>query len=147
MKKIWISPNSDAGSLIIKNEFFKKRQSDDYLFDNLPREEYLTLLKNTKCIIGNSSSGILESPTFKVPCVNLGNRQFGRLRAKNVIDVNKISEKKIRKAFIQSQSKSFKRKIKSVINPYGDGNSSEKILKIILNTKIDDKLMFKKLTY
>ncbi len=147
MKKIWISPNSDAGSSIIKNEFFKKRQSDDYLFDNLPREEYLTLLKNTKCIIGNSSSGILESPTFKVPCVNLGNRQFGRLRAKNVIDVNKISEKKIRKAFIQSQSKSFKRKIKSVINPYGDGNSSEKILKIILNTKIDDKLMFKKLTY
>jgi GDP/UDP-N,N'-diacetylbacillosamine 2-epimerase (hydrolysing) len=147
MKKIWISPNNDAGSSTIKNEFFKKRQSDDYLFDNLPREQYLTLLKNTKCIIGNSSSGILESPTFKVPCINLGNRQFGRLRAKNVIDVNKISEKKLKKAFILSQSRNFKSKIKSVINPYGDGNSSYKILKIILNTKIDDKLMFKKLTY
>ena len=147
MKKIWISPNNDAGSSIIKNEFFQKRQSEDYLFDNLPREEYLTLLKNTNCIIGNSSSGILESPTFKTPCINIGNRQFGRLRAKNIIDVKKITLQKLKKAFRLSQSKSFKKRIKNIKNPYGDGNSAEKILKIILNTKIDDKLMFKKLTY
>ena len=88
LKKIWISPNNDAGSSIIKSEFLRKRKSDDYLFDNLPRNEYLILLKNTRCIIGNSSSGILESPTFKTPCINIGKRQFGRLRAKNIIDVN-----------------------------------------------------------
>jgi GDP/UDP-N,N'-diacetylbacillosamine 2-epimerase (hydrolysing) len=146
-KKIWISPNNDAGSSVIKNEFLKKRQSDDYLFDNLPREEYLTLLKNTKCIIGNSSSGVLESPTFRIPCINVGNRQFGRLRAKNIIDVKKITYNNLKKAFKISQTKNFKNKIKNIKNPYGDGNSSEKILKIILNTKIDDKLMFKKLTY
>jgi len=147
LKKIWISPNNDAGSSVIKNEFLKKRQSDDYLFDNLPREEYLTLLKNTKCILGNSSSGILESPTFKVPCINLGNRQYGRLRAKNIIDVTKIEVQTLKKAYILSQSDAFKEKIKNLKNPYGDGKSSKKILDIILKTKIDDKLMFKKLTY
>ena len=147
LKKIWISPNNDAGSSVIKNEFLKRRQSDDYLFDNLPREEYLTLLKNTKCILGNSSSGILESPTFKVPCINLGNRQYGRLRAKNIIDVTKIEVQTLKKAYILSQSDAFKEKIKNLKNPYGDGKSSKKILDIILKTKIDDKLMFKKLTY
>ena len=125
----------------------KKRQANDYLFDNLPREEYLTLLKHTKCILGNSSSGILESPSFKVPCINIGNRQHGRLRAKNIIDVVNTKESSLKKAYIKSQSILFKKKINNVKNPYGDGNSSEKILKTILNTKIDDKLMFKKLTY
>ena len=147
MKKIWISPNNDAGSSIIKSEFLRKRKSDDYLFDNLPRNEYLILLKNTRCIIGNSSSGILESPTFKTPCINIGKRQFGRLRAKNIIDVNIPKVSNLLNAYKKSQSKSFKNKIKNLKNPYGDGNSSERILKIILNTKIDDKLMFKKLTY
>jgi len=147
LKKIWISPNNDAGSSIIKSEFLRKRKSDDYLFDNLPRNEYLILLKNTRCIIGNSSSGILESPTFKTPCINIGKRQFGRLRAKNIIDVNIPKVSNLLNAYKKSQSKSFKNKIKNLKNPYGDGNSSERILKIILNTKIDDKLMFKKLTY
>jgi len=61
--------------------------------------------------------------------------------------VKKITYNNLKKAFKISQTKNFKNKIKNIKNPYGDGNSSEKILKIILNTKIDDKLMFKKLTY
>ena len=89
----------------------------------------------------------LESPTFKTPCINIGKRQFGRLRAKNIIDVNIPKVSNLLNAYKKSQSKSFKNKIKNLKNPYGDGNSSERILKIILNTKIDDKLMFKKLTY
>jgi len=147
IKKIWISPNNDAGSAIIKTEFLKKRQANDYLFDNLPRQEYLTLLKHAKCILGNSSSGILESPSFNVPCINIGNRQYGRLRAKNIIDVTKVKETSLKKAYKLSQSITFKQKIKNIKNPYGDGNSSEKILNTILKTKINDKLMFKKLTY
>ena len=147
IKKIWISPNNDAGSAIIKTEFLKKRQANDYLFDNLPRQEYLTLLKHAKCILGNSSSGILESPSFNVPCINIGNRQYGRLRAKNIIDVTKVKETSLKKAYKLSQSITFKQKIKNIKNLYGDGNSSEKILNTILKTKINDKLMFKKLTY
>tara|TARA_B100000963_G_scaffold347729_1_gene354405 strand:+ start:3618 stop:4760 length:1143 start_codon:yes stop_codon:yes gene_type:complete len=146
-KKIWISPNNDAGSAIIKSEFMKNRGSDDYLFDNLPRHEYLILLKNTKCIIGNSSSGILESPSFKVPCINLGFRQHGRVQANNVINVKKIVGFNLKKALKKLDSNKFKKNLQKVINPYGSGNSSKKILDIILNTKIDMKLMFKRMTY
>ena len=147
LKKIWISPNNDAGSAIIKNEFLKRRQSNDYLFDNLPRSEYLALLKHANCLIGNSSSGIIESPSFKTPCINIGNRQYGRLRASNIIDVPKVSIASLNKAYKYSQSVLFKKKIKNIKNPYGDGNSSKRILKIILSTRKDNNLMFKKLTY
>ena len=112
LKKIWISPNNDAGSSIIKSEFLRKRKSDDYLFDNLPRNEYLILLKNTRCIIGNSSSGILESPTFKTPCINIGKRQFGRLRAKNVIDINIPKVSNLLNAYKRVNQKVLKIKLK-----------------------------------
>ncbi|MDA7829064.1 UDP-N-acetylglucosamine 2-epimerase [bacterium] len=147
LNRIWISPNNDAGSLVIKNEFFKHRHSQDYIFDNLPRFDYLLLLKHCKCIVGNSSSGIIESPTFKTPCINIGDRQRGRYRAKNVIDVKTVTSKNLAKAYKFSQSKNFKKKTKLMTNPYGDGNSSKKILKFILETRIDDNLMTKKLTY
>ena len=125
----------------------KSRDVDNYYFDNLPREEYLTLLKNTDCIIGNSSSGIIESPAFKIPCINLGFRQIGRLKAKNIIDVPKVEIKFLNRAYKKSQSKRFLNSIKNVKNPYGDGNSSERIISFLKKTKIDKKLMFKKLTY
>ena len=145
--RVWISPNNDAGSLAIKNEFLKHRQSQDYIFDNLPRFDYLLLLKHCKCIVGNSSSGIIESPTFKTPCINIGDRQRGRYRAKNIIDVNNINKHNLKKAYELSQSKSFKEKIKRMINPYGDGKSSKKIINLILKTQINNDLMEKKLTY
>ena len=147
MKKIWISPNNDAGSAIIKSEFMRYRDANDYLFDNLPREEYLILLKNAKCIFGNSSSGIIESPSFKIPCINIGFRQHGRLQARNIINVTQVKEQKLRGAFKKIDSKKFQKKLKNLINPYGDGNSSKKILDYVLKTKIDIKLMFKKMTY
>ena len=147
VKRVWISPNNDTGSLIVKSEFNKHRDENDFIFDNLSRVEYLTLLKNCVCIIGNSSSGILESPTFKTPCINIGYRQHGRLRAKNIIDIKKISEKKLDAAFKKILSKHFRRKISKTSNPYGDGRSSEKIVNILLNTEIRDKMIFKRLTY
>ena len=146
-KRIWISPNNDSGSLIVKNEFNKYRDTNDFIFDNLPRKDYLTLLKNSKCIIGNSSSGILESSTFKTPCINIGYRQNGRLRAKNVVDISKLSEKTLKKAFEKISSKKFKLMIKMIKNPYGDGKSSNRIIDILGKTEINDKLMFKKITY
>ena len=146
-KRIWISPNNDSGSLIVKNEFNKYRDTNDFIFDNLPRKDYLTLLKNSKCIIGNSSSGILESSTFKTPCINIGYRQNGRLRAKNVVDISKLSETTLKKAFEKISSKKFKLMIKMIKNPYGDGKSSNRIIDILGKTEINDKLMFKKITY
>ena len=107
--KIWIMPNNDAGSSIIKNEILKKRENDISIFDNLSREKYLYLLKNATSIVGNSSSGIIEAPTFKIPCVNIGRRQNKRLRAKNVIDVDTHDKNKIISAIKKSMSKNFRK--------------------------------------
>ena len=60
LKRIWISPNNDSGSTIIKSEFDKKRTQNDYIYDNLSRSDYLSLLCNAEFILGNSSSGILK---------------------------------------------------------------------------------------
>tara|TARA_Y100001958_G_C20636184_1_gene170918 strand:- start:33 stop:497 length:465 start_codon:yes stop_codon:yes gene_type:complete len=143
LPKIWISSNNDAGSEIIKSEFYKLRDTRDTIFENIPRQEYLSLLKNSKCIIGNSSSGIIESSSFKVPCINVGRRQNDRIKPENVISVSKITEKNLLKAYRNLSLDSFKRKIRGVKNPYGSGKSSKKIVDILINTKIDDKLIKK----
>lgn len=143
LPKIWISSNNDAGSEIIKSEFYKHRDTNDTIFENIPRHEYLSLLKNTKCIIGNSSSGIIESSSFKVPCINVGRRQNDRIKPKNVVSINKVTEKNLLYAYKKISSISFKNKIKKIENPYGSGKSSKKIVDILINTKIDDKLIKK----
>jgi len=145
--KIWILPNNDAGSTVLKNEIFRNKSSDTFLFENLNREDYLNLLKHADCLVGNSSSGIIESSTFKTPTINIGRRQYKRLRPKNVLDTEEFSVSKIISLIKKSQTKNFRLKIKNIRNPYGDGNSSSKIINILSNTKIDDKLLIKNLTY
>ena len=147
LPKIWILPNNDAGSSIIKNQIFKKRENDTFIFDSLNREKYLYLLKNSSCIVGNSSSGLIEAPTFKIPCVNIGRRQNKRLRAKNVIDVINHDKYKIIKAINKSLSKTFIKSLKDLKNPYGGWNSSQKIVETLITTKIDKELLFKEITY
>jgi GDP/UDP-N,N'-diacetylbacillosamine 2-epimerase (hydrolysing) len=147
MTKIWILPNNDAGSAIIKNNVIRYRKNNTLIFDNLDREKYLCVLQNASCIVGNSSSGLIEAPTFKIPCVNIGRRQNKRLKAKNVIDVMDYNKKKIILAIKKSLSSKFKSGLRNLKNPYGNGKSSIKIVEHLLNTKIDQKLLFKELTY
>jgi UDP-N-acetylglucosamine 2-epimerase len=97
--------------------------------------------------VGNSSSGLIEAPTFKIPCVNIGRRQNKRLKAKNVINVMDHNKKKIILSIKKALSSKFKFGLRNLKNPYGNGKSSIKIVKYLLNTKIDQKLMFKELTY
>lgn len=146
-KRFWISPNSDAGSHFIKDIFLNDRNNDDILFDNLPRYQFLTLMKNASAIIGNSSAGIIESPSFKIPTINIGRRQKDRLKAKNIINIENYSEKKFMQAIKKIESKNFIKKIQNVKNPYGDGYSAKKILEILKKTKIDENLLKKELTY
>lgn len=147
-KRIWISPNSDTGSSIVKDQFDKLRDTNDIIFENLPRFEYLNILKNCEFIIGNSSSGIIESATFKKPCINIGRRQNKRFCGTNVIHVKMINEKKMLKALKIIRTEVFKKKLKKVKNPYGLGQSSKIILKILKRKDlINDKLLKKSLTY
>ena len=147
LPKVIILPNNDAGSNGVKRAIQEFRKGEYYMYANLKREDYLGLLKNTQCIVGNSSSGLLEAPTFKVPAVNIGRRQNMRFRGINVIDVPFVEEAVIQ-AIEKAMSKDFREYLnEKCMNPYGDGHSSERILDLLINTPIDQKLLVKKLTY
>lgn len=145
--KVIILPNNDAGSNGVKEAIKNYRQGEYYMYANLKREDYLGLLKNSLCIVGNSSSGLLEAPTFKVPAVNIGRRQNMRFRGINVIDVP-FEVDEVVSAIEKAMSAEFVKYLEeNCENPYGDGHSSERILELLMNTKIDEKLLTKKLTY
>ena len=145
-KKIWILPNIDAGADLIRKTLIENRNSDTLIFKNLSREIYLTLLRRSKLIIGNSSSGILEAPSYSVPAINLGRRQNNRVQAKNVINSD-FKKEKILLSIKKATSNKFINTCKKIKNPYGDGNSSNRIIEILKKSIIDDKMLIKNITY
>lgn len=147
LPKVMVMPNNDAGSYEIKYAIDNYRQGEYHVYANLKREYYLALLKYCNCIVGNSSSGLLEAPTFRTPAVNIGRRQNLRYRGNNVIDVD-FQKEEIVAAIRKAMSSEFKQYlIENNDNPYGDGYSSKKILELLLNTKVDERLLIKQLTY
>ena len=145
--KIVILPNNDAGSTLVKEAIMEYKKGSYYLYSNLKREDYLSLLKYSLCIVGNSSSGLLEAPSFKVPAVNIGRRQNLRFRGINVIDCE-FDADEIDKAIAKAMSVEFRNLLeKECVNPYGDGHSSERILDLLIKTKVDEKWLVKNLTY
>jgi len=143
-----IYPNADAGGRkIIK--IIKRYVNCPFIqiHKSLPRKDYLSLMKYADVLIGNSSSGIIEAPSFHLPVVNIGIRQEGRERADNIIDVDYKKEqilKAIKKAL---NDKNFKKKIKECRNPYGDGKTGLRIANILSKIKITQGLLQKKLVY
>ncbi|MHA1344307.1 MAG: UDP-N-acetylglucosamine 2-epimerase [Promethearchaeota archaeon] len=144
---IIIYPNNDPGSLLIIEEIERNRNNSNFkIFKNLDRIDFLSLLKNVDLLIGNSSTGIIESPIFKLPVVNIGNRNIGRESGDNVIDVPHEYDK-IKEAVVKGLSDDFKKICKKVKNPYGNGTASDQIVKILEDLEINKKLLVKKLTY
>jgi len=94
-KRVWILPNNDPGSSFIREKILYKKSDKNLIFENFDRLEFLTILKNSVAIVGNSSAGIIEAPSLHLPTVNIGKRQKNRFRADNVIDVAEFDEKKI----------------------------------------------------
>lgn len=111
---------------------YNKRKKNFYLFKSIKYADYLTLLKNSEFIIGNSSSAIIEAPTLNIPAVNIGNRQHGRLRANSIFDSNYSIKQIIKKINLAIKFK--KRKI-LINNPYDHGNAIEKIISILKQKK------------
>lgn len=146
MKKIWILPNNDAGGETVRRVLLRERRSDTQIYENLTRKDYLGLLKNCRAIVGNSSSGLLEAPTFHIPAVNLGRRQKGRIQGKNVI--NAVFEVEACFSAIEKAiSSDFVSSLVDCVNPYGDGRSAERILNILKSMPINDRLLVKRLMY
>ena len=117
-------------------------------FPSFGREDYLSLLKYASCLIGNSSSGIIEAPSFGTPVINIGTRQQGREHAVNVVDVPEFRKEKILNGinYVLYNAK-FKDKLKNCENPYGDGRTSERICKILKEVNITDELLQKRIVY
>lgn len=144
---VFTFPNADIGSkTIIKNikNFVKQNPQNTKLFISLGQLNYLSLLKNCAVMVGNSSSGIIEAPSFKLPVVNIGCRQQGRMKAKNVIDVFLYDKNKIITAINKALSLKFKEGLKDLKNPYGKGKTSEKIIEVLKKITLDENIIKKK---
>lgn len=128
---IWIYPNSDTGSDIFIKEIvsFSKRK-EIKLFKNLLREDFINLLATVDVLLGNSSSGIIESSYLRLPVVNIGDRQNGRIRSTNVIDCD-YNKQEIEGAIEKALSRGFKKDCLKVKQIYGDGLAGQKIVAIL----------------
>jgi len=147
---IFTSPNSDTdNNIIIKLiKDFTKKNSNSYFFKSLGKEKYYSMLNIVNLVIGNSSSGILEAPYFKIPTINIGDRQNGRLKAKSIIDCKPKKESIINSIDLALTEK-FSNICKKNKNYYGKGNASKKSFKIIKKfiNKIDIKKNFYDLNF
>lgn len=139
---IFTKANSDIdGDVINKmiDEYISKNSQKAVTFASLGQLRYLSAIKFVDIVLGNSSSGLSEVPSFKKATINIGDRQKGRARASSVIDVGPVKEE-ILAAIKKVYSKEFEQILKNTINPYDGGNSSKKMVKILKELELDDIL-------
>lgn len=138
-KVIGIFPNTDPGSYDILKAINEVDSANIKFFKTLERKVFINIMRRTKCLVGNSSMGILEAPYYKIPVVNVGNRQKGRLNAGNVEFVGYNTEeifKAIEKAVF---NESYRERIKHLKNPYGDATAPYKIRDILKSINLNNK--------
>ncbi len=130
-----IMPNNDAGyrNIVKKIKFSKLKWTP-----TLSLSEYKTILKNCSFLIGNSSSGIHEAATYKKPVINIGTRQNKRLQSKNIVNASYDFKQIYQKINFVTKNKNFLSKLKNIKNPYGDGKSSIKIIKILKKLNLNE---------
>jgi GDP/UDP-N,N'-diacetylbacillosamine 2-epimerase (hydrolysing) len=132
-------PNADTGSRVIKDmvQDFVRVHSNAYAFDSLGQLRYLSCLKHVDAVVGNSSSGLTEAPSFKKGTINIGDRQKGRLQAQTVINCQP-TRASITSAINTLYSDDFQRKLTDARNPYGDGGASERIVNVLRSVDLRD---------
>lgn len=148
MKIIFTKANSDTDGRIINTMI------DEYVMNNgnciefisMGQLRYLSAMKYCSAVIGNSSSGIVEAPSFNVPTLNIGDRQKGRIHAESIINC-KAEKEEIVKAIEKAMSSEFNKSIENINNPYGDGNVSCKVLEVLKNIMKNDLIELKKVFY
>lgn len=148
MKFIFTKANADANGRIINKmiDSYIKENDHAIAFTSLGMTRYLSALKYCTFVIGNSSSGLLEAPSFGIPTINIGDRQRGRLQANSVINC-KPNVDDIEKAIKIALTGEFQRKAKNTINPYGNGNTSEKVVSVVKDFLSNGRIELKKKFY
>ncbi len=138
-------PNADAGSYRLSEQtrVYVERHPQAKVFVNLSAPVYWSLLRYAAMLVGNSSSGIMETASFALPTVNIGMRQKGRERAMNVIDAEPEAAAIIA-AMSKAQSDTFRNSLHGMTNPYGDGQASSKIVDVLTTTPLRAELLIKR---
>jgi len=140
LRVIFTMPNSDNGSEVIVdaiNEFVRNNKDRAVAFKSLGLKRYLSVMKEVGAVVGNSSSGIVEVPSFGVPTLNIGDRQKGRLAAESVVNCATDRES-IQDGLNKVLSPDFQDFCKTVDNPYGKENTAEEIFKVISSYPLDN---------
>ena len=138
-------PNADAGSrdLIARARSFAASRKNSHVFVNLDALTYWSLLRQVDVFLGNSSSGIMETPSFALPTVNVGLRQQGRERPRNILDAAPEVHSILNVLRI-AKSPSFQESLIGMTNPYGDGSASEKIVQVLTTVPLARQLLMKR---
>ncbi len=138
-------PNADAGSraLIERTRSFLGGRGNGHVFVNLDAVTYWSLLRQVELLVGNSSSGIMETASFGLPTVNIGIRQQGRERPRNVLDVGADAADIVR-AIGTARRGDFRDALRGMDNLYGDGTASEKIVEVLTSVKLEKQLLLKR---
>ena len=141
---VFCYPNADAGGrdLAARVDAFLVKRGSGKLFINLPSVEYWSLMRHVSLFIGNSSSGIMETASFALPTVNIGIRQQGRERARNVVDAASETPA-ILAAIKYADADAFRQSLRGMENPYGDGHAAERIVTVLAALPPRDQLLFK----
>ncbi|MEN1726889.1 MAG: UDP-N-acetylglucosamine 2-epimerase [Pseudomonadota bacterium] len=142
---VFCYPNADAGHqpIIERARDFCRRHPNARLNTNLDLFDFWGLLAQAELMIGNSSSGIMETPSLALPFINIGPRQQGRERALNVIDVEGKTSA-ILDGVAKARSSAFRRSLEGMGNPYGDGDAARTIAKVLASCPLGDKLLVKR---
>ncbi len=147
MEFILTKSNADQGGAYINGLLEKadRKIENIHVYTSLGMVKYLSLMKYARFVLGNSSSGIIEAPAFKVPTVNIGDRQRGRLQSESIINCEPETQSIIA-AMNKAMNSQFRQKCQSVISPYGDGHAAERIaaksIEAIQKSRIDLKKKF-----
>ena len=141
---VFTMPNADTNGRIIRNliEKYTVMHSQVQVFENLGTQGYFSLASYASAMVGNSSSGIIEAASFKLPVVNIGTRQKGRVHANNVVDIN-YQRQQIIDGIEQVLTHDFRKKLDNLVNPYGDGHAAERIVERLKTISINDQLIYK----
>ena len=145
MQILFCYPNADAGSrsLIERTRAFLSRHASARLFVNLDAVTYWSLLRCVDLMLGNSSSGIMETASFALPNVNVGLRQKGRERARNVLDAQPDAAA-ILARIAEARSPAFRASLEGMANPYGDGHAAERIIEVLTSVPLGPQLLVKR---
>ena len=138
-------PAADTGShaIIERLERFAASTPCARVARSLGDDVYASLLREADVMVGNSSSGLIEGPTFALPVVNIGDRQRGRLRAANVLDVGHGRDE-ILAGIRRALDPPFRRSLQGLVNPYGDGHAAPRIARVLREVELGPRLLVKR---